>query len=242
MTVAAVAVLCGLSSFVAEPECAAADSPPAIGVSPVVPKLKIATTLTLKNGATTPGEKKTYEATLVNKANGVAVANKKVAFRIEGKNGTVVPNGGMAIGEAATDAEGKARVTFYTPELAQGAYALKASFAGDIEASGDDAEANLFVAKAITHVELGDAMPFESGSSTLVVGVRVVRDSDNNGLKQELTLTLNGKPRTLKGDGYYQIVLQPLEATSWKMKLEFAGDNTAFAASGERTYTRPPKK
>lgn len=239
-SVAVIAVLCGLSSFAVEPVCAAADTPPTV-VSPTLSKTKIATTLTLKNGATTPGEKKTYEATLVNKANNVAVANKKVTFRLEGKNGTVVPNGAGAVGDATTDAEGKAHVTFRTPDLPQGAYALKASFAGDLEAIGDDAEANLFVAKATTHIELSEAKPFEAGSSILYVSVSLMRESDQWGLKQEITLSVNGKPQKLSGHGSYQIILMPLEAASWTLKVDFAGDNTAFAASGQRTYTKPKK-
>ncbi len=238
----AIAVIAAFASLVVAPGTSSADGA-AIATEAAKPKPRTPTTLTLKNAATTPGEKKTYEAVLrATTRSDTPVPNKKVTFRIEGKNGTTVPNGGIVIGEGTTDAEGRATVTFATPDLAQGAYALEASFAGDHQMLGDDTEANLFVAKAVVKFDLSDANAFETGSSTLYISAALVRDSDKKAIAKPVTLTVNGKPQKLSNNGSWQLVLQPIDASSWKMKFQFDGDDSTLATTAERTYTRPPKK
>lgn len=196
------------------------------------------TVATVNGGATTPGEKRTYEATLKTKA-GAPVANRKVTFRIEGKNGLNVVNGGITMGEATTDAEGRARVTYTTPELIQAGYALKVSFAGDHEMTASNAESNLFVAKAVVKLNVTDPNASEPGSSTFYIGIILWRLSDGKGIDKPIVLTVNGKARTLTPSGSHIIFLEPLDASSWKVKIEFAGDAANLPVSFEKTYQRP---
>jgi len=207
-------------------------------------KVKTLTELTMKNVGTVPGEKRTYEAVLKAKAGDSPLANKKVSFRIEGKNGTTVPNGGIAMGESTTDAQGRARLEFAMPELAQGNYALKASFAGDDEAMGDKVDANLLVVKATTKVELSDLIwgtyKNEPGAPYGVVGIQLVRQSDKQSLAKPLKITVNGKTWTLAGSSsYHQVALQPMNASSWNVKVWFEGDDYAISSLSERTYQKP---
>ncbi len=236
-----IAAIATVASLVVAPGTSAADRA-AIATQPEKPKPRAPTELTLKNFATTPGEKKTYEAVLRTTTPDAPVADRKVTFRIEGKNGTTVPNGGIVIGDGTTDAEGRARVTFATPDLPQGAYALKASFGGDHQMLADDAEANLAVVKAVVNFDLSDANAFEAGSKMLYITASLVRQSDKKGIEKPVTLTVNGKSRKLPNKSSWQLILDPVEASSWKVKLQFDGDDSTLATAAERTYARPPKK
>lgn len=204
--------------------------------------IKTLTELTMKNVGTVPGEKRTYEATLKAK-DGTPLANKKVVFRITGKNGSQVPNGTILVGDDMTDAQGKAKVDFALPELAQANYALKASFAGDDNTFGSNAESNLLVVKAVTKIELGDLIwgtyKNEPGPPYGSIGIKLVRTSDGSSLSKPLKITVNGNTWTLQGNVYHQIALQPSNASSWNVKVQFDGDDYAIASGAERTYKRP---
>jgi hypothetical protein len=243
---AIVAVLPGLllsPTSNAAPSAQPAPPTPSVQARPQI-KVKALSELTMKNVGTVPGEKRTYEAVLKTKA-GDPLANRKVSFRIESKNGSNVPNGGIVIGEDNTDAQGKAKVDFSLPELAQGNYALKASFAGDDEYAGDKVESNLLVVKAITKIELSNLMwgtyKNEPGAPYGTIGINLIRQSDSKSLPKQMTITVNGKTSTLYAgsSGYHQMVLMPMDAKTWNVKVQFEGDDYAMASSAERTYTRP---
>lgn len=234
--------------LLASSSVAAPSVQPAPTISPTVrPPLKVKTVseLTMKNVGTVPGEKRTYEAVLKTKAGDAPLANKKVTFRIEGKNGSTVPNGAIVMGEDMTDAQGRARIEFAMPELAQANYALKAAFAGDEDTAGDKVEANLIVVKAVTKIELSNLMwgtyKNEPGAPYGTIGIKLVRQSDQKTLAKPLKITVNGQSWTLSGSGggYHQVVLQPMNANSWNVKLVFEGDDYAIATSAERTYQKP---
>lgn len=206
-------------------------------------KVKALSELTMKNVGTVPGEKRTYEAVLKTKSSNAPLPNKKVKFRITPKNGSVVPNGSITMGEDTTDAQGRARLEFALPELAQANYTLEASFAGDDEATSDKVEANLLVVKATTKVELGDLIwgtyKNEPGAPYGTIGISLVRTSDSQSLSKPLKISVNGKTWTLQGTAYHQIALQPMNAQSWNVKVWFEGDDYAISSFSERSYQRP---
>lgn len=219
-------------------------------VSPVpsvqaAPVGKLTTEVQLKDGATTPGEKKTYDVLLVEKANGKALGGKKIGLVIEGKNGTIVPSKVALLGEALTDDQGHAKIATVTPDLAQGAYALKAIFIGDQQYARGSADANLFIAKAVTKFDLGDmywgTYKDEAGAPYGTINITLTRTSDGKGVKKPIKMWINGKQNVVPTDSYWQMVLMPLEAKSWTVKVEFEGDDASLAASAERTYHRPAK-
>lgn len=189
-----------------------------------------------------PGEKRTYEAVLKTKA-GAPIANKKVSFRIEGKNGTTVPNGAVAMGSANTDAQGRAHLNFSCPELAQGNYALKATFAGDDQWAADTAEGNLLVVKATTKIELSDLVwgtyKNEPGSPWGSINIILRRTSDNQAIAKPLVITVNGQTWTLSGNSLVHFVPLPTGASTWNVKVQFEGDAANIATAAERTYKKP---
>jgi hypothetical protein len=226
----------------------APPSPPAPSVVKPAPRMKLVSELSMKGAATTPGEKRAYEAVLVSKASGAPLANKKVSFTLEGKNGSKVPGGVIAMGDATTDDQGHAKVELKTPDLAQASYALKASFAGDDENGGDKAEASLFVAKAATKIVLTDAVSgaldaHGSNQSSIVTMIFwLERKSDQAALAKPLKLYVNGEEVVLyTTQQSYQYALTPLDAKSWHVKVVFEGDDSALATAAERTYKRPAK-
>jgi len=248
-TVAAIVAV--LPIFLLAPASHAAPPTVQPTVSPTaarpMPKVKVLTALTMKNVGTVPGEKRTYEAVLTTKTGANPLAGKKVTFRIEGKNGTTVPNNAIVMGDDTTDTAGKAKVEFSLPELAQGNYALKASYAGDDDTVGSNVESILLVVKAITKIELSNLIwgtyKNEPGAPYGTIGIKLVRQSDNQTLAKALRITVNGNSWTLNasgaGSGYHQVVLQPMNAASWNVKVQFEGDDYAIATGAERTYTKP---
>lgn len=236
-----------VSATGAAPPARTAQPAPAPTAAPVVRpqmKLKVMTELTMKNVGTVPGEKRTYEAVLKTKNGGAPVAKKKVSFRIEGKNGTTVPNGAIAMGSDETDAQGRARLEFSTPDLAQGNYTLKAVFSGDDATLGDTVVANLLVVKAIAKFQLSNLMwgtyKNEPGPPYGTISIQLVRDSDKRSLAKPVTITVNGKTWNLPASqSYHQVVLQPMSANSWNVKVQFEGDAYTIATGAERTYTKP---
>jgi hypothetical protein len=206
-----------------------------------MPKLKIVTSLSEQNVAGVPGETKVLEATLLG-ANNAAVAGKSVVFRIYGKNGTSVPNGHIVAGTGVTDGAGHAKLSYALPELAQGNYELKASFAGDEAFASSSVDANLLMVKGITKVELGDLIwgtyKNEPGAPYGVVGFSLKRTSDGKALSKPLTITVNGNTWTISGDVYHQIAL-PTNTTTWTVKVQYEGDGVYAATASTRTYHKP---
>ena len=224
---------------VAQPKAAPTVAPTARPAA----KVKALSALTMKNVGTVPGEKRTYEAVLKTRSSEAPLANKKVKFRITPKNGSVVPNGSITMGEDTTDAQGRARLEFSMPELAQANYTLEASFAGDDEATSDKVEANLLVIKATTKIELGNLIwgtyKNEPGTPYGTIGIRVIRTSDNQALSKPVKISVNGKTWTLQGNDSHFVVLQPMDANSWNVKVWFEGDDYAISSFGERGYQKP---
>src|SRR5690349_22359808 len=88
-------------------------APPAAAVQ-VVPKTteakpKLATTMKTDAVMALPGEKKTFKALLTQKGSNAPVANRKVTFRIDGRDGKT-PH--IVIGSDNTDNEGRATIEF----------------------------------------------------------------------------------------------------------------------------------
>lgn len=242
--VAVLPILALVSSSSAAPVAAQPKAAPTVApTARPAPKVKALSELTMKNVGTVPGEKRTYEAVLKAKPSDAPLANKKVKFRITPKNGSVVPNGSITMGEDTTDAQGRARLEFSMPELGQGNYTLEASFAGDDETTSDKVEANLLVVKATTKIELSNLMwgtyKNEPGAPYGTIGISLVRTSDNQSLSKPLKISVNGKTWTLQGSAYHQVVLQPMNANSWNVKVWFEGDDYAISSFGERGYQKP---
>lgn len=209
------------------------------------PAVKPASKVEAVNVAAVPGETKTLQATL--SIGGAPAANKSVSFRIEGKDGTQVPGGGIECGSAVTDANGKAKLSFAMPELAQGAYKLKARFAGDDGALASTDDANLGMFKGITNFELGDLIwgtyKNEPGPKTGSIIIKLVRKADGKALNKPFKITVNGQTWSVGGSsstssGVFMIPLTQA-GSSWNVKVQFDGDDANLAMSGERTYQRP---
>ncbi len=237
-----------LSILVASSSSAAPSTPgtaptPSITARPVL-KLKVVSKLTAKNVASLPGETKSFEATLTD-AKGAPLANESVKFEIRGKSGTSVPGGVLAVGADKTDATGKASVSFKLPELAQGAYAITASFAGSESAVASKDDSNLAMFKTITKIELGDLIwgtyKNEPGPPYGVVGIKLVRTSDGTALSKNLQITVNGHSWTLYGSssyGYFQVPL-PTSDSTWNVSVQFEGDAANAPTAAQRTYKKP---
>ncbi len=207
-----------------------------------LPKIKTPTKLEVKNAAAVPGEKRTLVATLTSGTN--PLAGKSVSFRVEGKDGTTVPGGAIDVGSDVTDAQGTAKVTFNVPELAQGAYKLVASHAGDAQTMGSTDTGNFGVIKGITKIELGDLIwgtyKNEPGPKTGSVIVKLVRQSDGATLAKPVVMTVNGQTWTVGGPNSTVIMIPlPTNASTWNVKAQFEGDAANQASSSQRTYTKP---
>ncbi len=231
-------------AFVAPPTAGAPPvqtAPPrAERVSPQ-PTLKQAAKLAVKNTAVVPGEKRRLEATLTYGSGDNGVAGKSILFRIEGKNGSTVPGGVIEAGRGSTDAAGKATVILAGPELAQGAYALKASFAGDDDVGPASDEGNFGVVKGITKIDVKFIPEPQLHGASVKLTLR--RTSDDKALfKEGLTVTINGKKRPwgYSGDnGPFQDTFMLRDATSWTVSATFAGDASYQATSSQGSYTMP---
>lgn len=235
------------SSSSAAPVAAAPNPTTAPTATPTVaPKIavKAFSKVEAQNAAAVPGETKNLQATLT--IGSAPAVGKAVAFRIEGKNGTTVPNGGIDCGTATTDENGKAKLQFSFPELAQGAYALKARFAGDDKAASSGDDANLGMIKGITNIDLGDLIwgtyKNETGPKSGTLMIKLVRKADGKALNKSLKVTVNGSSWNIGGSSSTSsgINMIPLpNAATWNVKVQFDGDDANQAASGERNYTRP---
>lgn len=221
---------------------------PASGAAPPViqpaPQVKVLSTLTAKNVAGVPGEKKDFEATLTVKDKGTPLTNRQVSFLVTGKGGSSIPTptGVYLVGRTLTDASGKATIPLKLPDWPQGSYAIKAVFGGDDATVASNDEATLAVFKVVTTIELGDLIwgtyKNEPGAPYGTVGVSLMRTSDGTGMTKPLTITVNGHTWQLPSSVYHQVPL-PTDATTWTVKVQYAGDTSSLASSAERTYTKP---
>lgn len=230
----------------AAPPKAAADSkvPSAVPTAARTPKLKALTKLAVKNAAAVPGETRNLTATLT-APSGTPIAGKSITVLVTGKNGTKVPGGSITVGSAMTGPDGKATLAFKLPELAQGAYALKASFAGDDDTGAASAEGNLGVIKGMTEFELGSLIwgtyKNEPGPPSGSIMITLKRKSDGEPLKKSFYITVNGAPRRQVTPSYGSFVTIPLpsSASTWVVKAEYEGDEANQATSAQRTYQKP---
>jgi hypothetical protein len=223
-------------------------APPGKGTNPVKPgtepgtAVKILTELAMTNASGAPGDTRTFEATLTSRIGNTPVAGKKIVFAIEGKSGTSVPGGKINAGSATTDASGKARASLALPELAQGNYALKASFAGDNQATGSEGLGNLLMVKTITRIELSDlrwgTYKGEPGPPSGSFSIKVARTSDNQALAKPVTVNVNSKAWTLAANALHTVPL-PSDATTWNVKVQFEGDAANAASAAQKTFSKP---
>lgn len=206
------------------------------------PPPKHFTSLEVVNASGAPGDAHTVEATLTARIGGSPIPGKTIRFTVEGKSGTSVPGGKINAGDGLTDASGKARVKLTLPELAQGNYALKASFAGDDRTASSEGLGNLLVVKTITKIELSDlrwgTYKGEPGPPSGSFSLKVVRTSDNQTLAKPVTVTVNGKTWTLAANAQHTVPL-PSDATTWNVKIQFEGDAANAASAAQRTYSKP---
>jgi hypothetical protein len=240
--VAALLACLTVTSLAGASAAAPTDPTPGPTVSPGSgPKVKLMTTLTAKNVAAVPGEKKTFEAVLTNKQ-GAGVWGKTISFFITGKNGSSVPGGSIHIGHALSDGAGKATLQYALPELAQANYTIKAVFAGDDATFGASDDANLLMVKGIVNVDFGDlswgTYKNEPGSPYGTIGFSLRRTSDGKAIDRPVTITVNGHSWQLSGQVYHAIAL-PQNATTWTVKVQFDGDAVYAAGGGQKTYTKP---
>ncbi|MBS2016560.1 MAG: hypothetical protein JST00_26990 [Deltaproteobacteria bacterium] len=220
-----------------------------VGTAPVaqpgpapMPKAKLLSSITAKNVAGVPGEKKNFEATLIEKVSNKPIAGKRVVFTLTGKDGTNVPGGTMQIGVDTTDASGKATVSFAVPELVQGNYMIKVSYPGDDATFGSSDQANLLVVKAITAIDLGNLIwgtyKNEPGSpyGTIIFSLR--RTVDGKAIERPLQITVNGQSWTLSPQIVHSIAL-PQNATTWNVKVTWAGDGVYQPFEVTKVFHKP---
>jgi len=247
-TLAAAAVLPALLLATPSTEAAPVTAAPTGTVVRAPLPVKALSKIEVKNAAAVPGEKRTLEATLT--AGGNPLAGKAVSFRIEGKDGTVVPGGGIDCGSDTTDASGKAKLVFTLPELAQGAYRLKARFAGDDGATASADEGNLGMIKGITKFEMSDLIwgtyKNEPGPKSGSLIIKLIRQADGTALNKAFKITVNGQSWQIGGSsstssGVFAVPLtQATQAgNTWNVKVQFDGDAANQATGAERTYTKP---
>lgn len=232
-----------LGAAVSSSAAPSVGTPPKVTpVSPSQIKVKVRPTLAVKSAAAVPGETRTLEATLMQGQ--TPVAGKPVAFRLEGKNGTSAPGGSIAAGSGVTNAQGVATTAFKVPELAQGAYRLVATFAGDDAMMGATDDGNFGVIKVITEFDMGDLIwgtyKNEPGPPMGSVMISLRRKSDSAVLSKRFWVTVNGQ-RWQVGGGSSSFVMLPLpsSATTWNVKVEFEGDDANQATAAQRTYKKP---
>jgi hypothetical protein len=235
-----------VGAFLASLALFAASAP--ADADPVHPEPKLMakkpTTLTLGSASAVPGEKKTFDVSLAD-AQTKPLAGKTITLSVVTKpGGPALPKGPISIGSAQTGTNGHAVFTWSCADVPQGAFELQANYAGDGNEMGSSATANFFVAKAQATFSLGDLMwgtyKNEPGNPNGTIMVKLNRTSDQKALDKKITITVNGKswPITLSY-GFAEVVLMPLEAKSWDVKVQFDGDDYTVATGAERHYTHP---
>lgn len=197
------------------------------------PKVKAMTAVTAKNVAGVPGEKKNFEATLVQKGSNAPLAGTQVKFTVNN----------AIIGTANTDANGKAVFVGYAlPELAQANYPVKASFAGDDNNFGSNDDANLLVVKGITNIDLGNLIwgtyKNEPGSPYGTIIFNLKRTVDGKAVQRALTITVNGQTWTLQPSSVHSIAL-PQSANTWNVTVAFAVDDVYQPFQAQKTFHKP---
>ncbi len=216
------------------------DRPQAKPAKPV--EIKKLAKLEAKNAAAVPGETRNVEATLAVGAS--PIAGKTVHFEFKGKNDG--PSASFDIGSAVTNAQGKATIAWKVPEVAQAAYALKATFAGDDDTRAASDEANFAVVKGITKFDVDynyGALDAHGGPhfGTLLIALR--RQSDDAALTKTFKVTINEGQSTQTIKDYtttngFVTVLLPTQTNTWKVKIQFFGDAANQATEYQKTYSR----
>lgn len=236
-----------LAFSIVSPSFAAPNAPvgtvaPGGGVRPQLPNLKVMSGISAKNVAGVPGEKKNFEATLVQKSSNNPLAGKSVKFTLNGKDGTSVPGGTLVIGSATTDASGKAVLQYAVPEVFQGNYVITASFAGDDGAFAANDQANLLVVKGITNIDLGNLIwgtyKNEPGSPYGTIIFNLKRTVDGRAVERPLQITVNGQTWTLQPSTVHSIAL-PQNATAWNVKVTWQGDGVYQPFEVNKTFHKP---
>lgn len=225
-------------SEAAPPQMQPSDRPQVEPTQPVV--IKKITKLEAKNTAAVPGETRNVQATL--KAGQNPLAGKTVHFRFTGKGDG--PSASFDIGSAVTNAQGKATVAWKVPELAQAAYRLEATFAGDDDTRAASDEANFGIIKGITEFDVDysyGALDSHGGPhfGTLLIALR--RQSDNAALTKTFKVTINEGQSTQAIKDYtttngFVTVLLPDQTNTWKVKIQFFGDAANQATQHDKTY------
>jgi hypothetical protein len=232
-----VAAVSGLAGPPATPRT---QTGPAVIAQPALTKLF--SKLEVTNASGTPGDTRTLEATLTSAGGGAPIAGKKVLFRIEGKDGTSVPGGKLNAGSGVSDASGKVKAAFALPELAQGNYALRATFAGDSGAVGSEGEGNLLLVKAKTRIELSElnwsGYKNEPGRPSGSFTIYVKRLTDSRGITRTVTVNVNGQEWRQLVDASGQPIPFPGHSP-WQVHVQFEGDDAYMASAAQRTYVAP---
>ncbi|MBC8071921.1 MAG: Ig-like domain repeat protein [Deltaproteobacteria bacterium] len=226
-------------SEAAPPQMQPKDRPQVEPAKPVV--IKKFTKLETKNAAAVPGETRNVEATL--KAGQSPLAGKTVRFRFKGKNDG--PSANFDIGSAVTNAQGKATIAWKVPELAQAAYSLEATFAGDDDTRAASDEANFALFKGTTKFDVDynyGALDSHGGPhfGTLLIALR--RQSDDAALTKTFKVTINEGQSTQAIKDYtttsgFVTVLLPDQTNTWKVKIQFFGDSANQATQHDKTYS-----
>jgi hypothetical protein len=233
------AVLTPVDASAAAPQVQPADRPQAKPTKPI--EIKKIAKLEAKNAAAVPGETRKLEATLT--AGQSPIAGKRVYFRLQGKNDG--PSVDINIGSAVTNAQGKASLEWKVPELAQAAYALKTTFAGDDDTRAASDDANFAAFKGITKFDVSynyGALDAHGGPhfGTLLIALR--RESDDEALTKTFKVTINEGQSTEAIKDYtttsgFVTVLLPTQTNTWKVKIQFFGDATYQAVQHDKTYS-----
>jgi len=238
-TLTTVSLLTPFGASAAAPQMQPVDRPQAKPVKPI--EIKKVAKLDAKNAAAVPGETRKLEATLT--AGQSPIAGKTVQFKLQGKNDG--PSVNINIGSAVTNAQGKATIDWKVPELAQAAYALKASFAGDDDTGAASDEASFAAVKGITKFDVDysyGALDAHGGPhfGTLLVALR--RKSDDKALTKTFKVTINEGQSTEAIKDYtttngFVTVLLPTQTNTWKVKIQFFGDAANQATQHDKTYS-----
>ena len=69
--------------------------------------------------------------------------------------------------------------------------------------------------------------------------LKLVRQSDDKSLDRPLQITVNGKSWTLPKSTYHQVVLQPMNASSWNVKVQYEGDDYSMSTGIEKNDNKP---
>jgi hypothetical protein len=232
-------VLTPIGASAAAPQLEPTSPPTAKPTRP--PEIKRLAKLEAKNGAAMPGETRTIEATLTSGQS--PLAGKTVRFKLEGKSDG--PNVSINLGTAVTNAQGKAKLEWEVPELAQAGYLLKATFAGDDDTRSASDEANFAVFKAVTKFDVAynyGALDSHGGPhyGTLLIALR--RESDDKALAKTFKVTINEGQSTEVIRDYtatnaFVTVLLPSQTNTWKVKIQFFGDAANQATQHDKTYS-----